>query len=138
MTFHLNRRSFLGASAAGAAAFISAPVRARPCDLNGKLRVAAVGTGNKGRSDLEQVASSPLVEVRHALDPDDCDRVNVSPEYFPELLAGASLCLATSLEQIALAANAGVSEEQRRAADLLNQALKLVHEAAALDVHTTA
>ncbi len=83
----------------------------------------------------EFAASSPLVEVRHAL---DTDHGEVPAEYFPELLAAASMCLATSLEQITPAANsADVADEQRLAADRLNQALKLVHEAATLDVKTT-
>jgi hypothetical protein len=82
-------------------------------------------------------ATSELVEIRHPLDTAD-DSAEVPAEYFPELLAAASMCLATSLEQITPGENAtDAPPNQRRAADLLNQALKLVHEAAALDVQTT-
>jgi predicted dehydrogenase len=45
-------------------------------DLNAKLRVAAIGTGNRGRADLLSVAASPRVEVA-AL----CD-VDQSPKHF--------------------------------------------------------
>lgn len=79
-------------------------------------------------------ASSKAVEVQHALDIDESgEAVEVSAEYFPELLAGASMCLATSLEQITPGENADVPAEQHRTAELLRQALKLVHEAAALE-----
>jgi predicted dehydrogenase len=62
MTMHFDRRGFLRASAAGAA-FLLVPRSARAADVNGKLRVAAIGTGNKGRSDLAAVAASERVEV---------------------------------------------------------------------------
>jgi predicted dehydrogenase len=40
-------------------------------DVNSKLRVAAIGTGNKGGDDLQQVAASPRVEVVALCDVDD-------------------------------------------------------------------
>lgn len=89
-------------------------------------------------NDDEFAASSKLVEVRHALDTDNGESAEVGAEYFPELLAAASMCLATSLEQITPGEQAAnVPDNQRRASELLDQALKLVHEAAALDVPVT-
>ncbi len=62
MTWQVNRRAFLQVSAVGAAhALLGSSARAR--DLNGKLRLAAIGTGNKGQDDLLSVAASPRVEV---------------------------------------------------------------------------
>jgi predicted dehydrogenase len=62
MSWRIERREFLRASAAGAAQLVLAPY-ARALDLNGKLRVAAIGTGNRGREDLLSIAASPRVEV---------------------------------------------------------------------------
>jgi predicted dehydrogenase len=62
MAYQVNRRGFLQASAVGAAHLLIGS-SARAMDLNGKLRVAAIGTGNKGKSDLLSVAASPRVEV---------------------------------------------------------------------------
>jgi predicted dehydrogenase len=62
MTWHLDRRDFLRISAAGVAGTLALS-SVRASDLNGKLRVAAIGTGNKGRGDLEAVADSNRVEV---------------------------------------------------------------------------
>ena len=53
------------------------------------------------------------------------------PECLHELLAGASFCLAGSLKQVG-AEGEPASDDQRRATDMLNQAIKLVHEAATL------
>jgi predicted dehydrogenase len=64
-----NRRSFLQTTAAGAAAALVAR-RASALDLNGKLRVASIGTGNKGADDLQQIAASPRVEVAAICDVD--------------------------------------------------------------------
>jgi predicted dehydrogenase len=75
MTWHLNRRAFLQASVAGAASLV-ARRHARAFDLNGKLRLAAIGTGRKGQDDVLNVSASPRVEVV-AL----CD-VDHSPELF--------------------------------------------------------
>jgi len=62
VSWQLDRRDFLQASAA-AAAYTLVGRHARAFDLNGKLRVAAIGTGNKGQDDLVSVAASPRVEV---------------------------------------------------------------------------
>ena len=62
MTWQLNRRGFLQVSAASAAYLIAGPA-ARAFDLNGKLRLAAIGTGRKGQDDLLNVAASPRCEV---------------------------------------------------------------------------
>ncbi len=88
-------------------------------------------TSTEAGSGLQDdfATTSELVDVRYALDDTD---VEVPAEYFPELLAGASMCLATSLEQITPADGTAVPDQQREAADKLSQALKLVHEAAAL------
>jgi predicted dehydrogenase len=69
MTSHLNRRTFLRASAAGAA-FALTRRSARALDLGGKLRVASVGTGNKGADDLREISASPRVEVAAICDVD--------------------------------------------------------------------
>jgi len=76
-------------------------------------------------------ASSELVETRYALDAEETAAVEAPPEFFPELLAGASMCVATSLEQLR-PAEGEISTEQQQAAEKLDQALKLIHEAAAL------
>lgn len=75
MTWKLNRRGFLQISATSAAA-LYATRSARAFDLNGKLRLAAIGTGGKGQDDLLSVAANPRCEVV-AL----CD-VDHSPEFF--------------------------------------------------------
>lgn len=62
MTWQANRRTFLQASAAGAAT-LAAGRLAAAADLNSKLRVASIGPGNKGKDDLLQVAACPRVEV---------------------------------------------------------------------------
>jgi len=65
MSFRSSRRTFLAAAgAAGAAVAVGAlPARSRGADANGKLRVVSIGTGGKGRSDLEETAKSDRVEV---------------------------------------------------------------------------
>lgn len=62
MTWNVDRRAFLQAAAVGAA-HVLVHGSARAVDLNGKLRVASIGTGNKGRDDLQQISASPRVEV---------------------------------------------------------------------------
>lgn len=62
MNGRFHRRDFLRASAIGGACLLTAR-RGWALDLNSKLRVAAVGTGNRGRDDLLEVAASPRVEV---------------------------------------------------------------------------
>src|SRR5205823_1333991 len=64
MTLRLARRDFIRSlAAAGAATSWSAQSWARVAGANERLRVASVGTGGKGKSDLEGVAASPHVQV---------------------------------------------------------------------------
>jgi predicted dehydrogenase len=72
MKRRLDRRDFLTHSAVGAAYLFATGARAS--DVNGKLRVAAIGTGNKGRDDLEAVAASPRVEVAALCNVDNSKR----------------------------------------------------------------
>lgn len=69
MTWQANRRVFLQLSAGGAAGLVLGR-HARAFDTNGKLRLAAVGTGNKGRGDLLEIAASPRLEVAAICDVD--------------------------------------------------------------------
>ena len=62
MAMRLDRRGFLTVSAAGAAQLLTRRTL-RAADANGKLRLAAVGTGGKGRDDLQSISASPRVEV---------------------------------------------------------------------------
>jgi predicted dehydrogenase len=69
MKIRFTRRAFFQLSAAGAANVIAArAIRAR--DLNGKLRLAAIGTGNKGADDLREISASPRLEVAAICDVD--------------------------------------------------------------------
>lgn len=64
MTRHLDRRSFLKTSAImGTACGFSAVSWSRVFGANDRLRVASIGTGGKGWSDLTGVAASPKVQV---------------------------------------------------------------------------
>ncbi len=63
----LDRRDFIRASAVGAA-YLAMPHYAGAKsggakDLNGKLRLAAIGNGGKGQDDLQNISASPRVEV---------------------------------------------------------------------------
>jgi predicted dehydrogenase len=88
---HIDRRSFLRTSAAGAA-FLAAPyvgakpqVAASAKDLNGKLRLAAVGNGGKGQDDLQSISASPRVEVVALCDVDSShDYLGWAAEKFPK------------------------------------------------------
>jgi predicted dehydrogenase len=83
MKRHFDRRTFLQTAAAGAACAAIAPY-ARAFDLNSKLRVAAIGTGNKGRDDLLSVAASPRVEVVALCDVDESQgHLGWAAEKFP-------------------------------------------------------
>ena len=67
----ISRRQFLGQSAVvGGAASLSALSWARAAEAD-KLRVASVGVGGKGWSDLTEVAASPKVEVVALCDIDE-------------------------------------------------------------------
>jgi predicted dehydrogenase len=58
------RRQFLGhAAAIGAASLLPASSWARAAGANGKLRVASIGCGGKGWSDLIDTAASPQVDI---------------------------------------------------------------------------
>jgi predicted dehydrogenase len=58
------RRQFLGSSAAiGAASLLPASGWAKIAGANGKLRIASIGCGGKGWSDLVATAASPHVDV---------------------------------------------------------------------------
>ncbi|MEX0611733.1 MAG: Gfo/Idh/MocA family oxidoreductase [Pirellulales bacterium] len=84
MNGRLDRRDFLRSSAVGAAYLATAPY-ARAFDLNGKLRVAAIGTGNRGRDDLLSVAASPRVEVVALCDVDQSPaHLGGAAEQFPQ------------------------------------------------------
>ena len=72
MTYAFDRRNFLRASAAGAAGIaFGRHVYANAPDKNGKLRLAAIGTGGKGKDDLQNISASPRVEVVAICDVDD-------------------------------------------------------------------
>ena len=72
MTLRFHRRTLLRASA-GVGAHLLATRSGVARDLNGKLRVAAIGTGNKGGDDLRQVAASPRVEIAALCDVDSSE-----------------------------------------------------------------
>jgi predicted dehydrogenase len=64
MTLRTSRRTFVrGLFAAGAVASFPAVSWARVAGANERLRVASIGPGGKGWSDLTGVAASPAVEV---------------------------------------------------------------------------
>jgi predicted dehydrogenase len=83
MHHQFNRRNFLQASAAGATGlFLSRAARGR--DLNGKLRVAFIGTGNKGGDDLREISASPRLEVAAICDIDSSEpHLGWAAEKFP-------------------------------------------------------
>src|SRR3954452_25640260 len=89
---NLDRRDFLRASAMGAAYLAASQVvgaksqaAARAKDLNGKLRLAAVGNGGKGQDDLQSISASPRVEVVALCDVDSShDHLGWAAEKFPK------------------------------------------------------
>jgi hypothetical protein len=84
MTLDTNRRTFLQGSTAAVASLMLGR-RAHGRDLNGKLRLAAIGTGNKGKDDLLQVAASPRVEVVAICDVDhSADLFGWAVEKYPK------------------------------------------------------
>lgn len=84
MALRIDRRNFLAASAAGAVQLAtSRGVYAR--DLNGKLRVASIGTGGKGQDDLENVSASARVEIVALCNVDDSQpHLGWAAEKFPK------------------------------------------------------
>src|SRR6478735_12488782 len=85
---NIDRRSFLRTSAAGAALFAAAPYaigKSGGNDLNGKLRLAAIGNGGKGQDDLQSISASPRVEVVALCDVDAShDHLGWAAEKFPK------------------------------------------------------
>src|SRR3954467_5140190 len=84
---HIDRRNFLRASAVGVGYFALAGTAgaARSTDVNGKLRYAAIGTGGKGKEDLEQISSSPRVEVVAICNVDESEpHLGWAAEKFPK------------------------------------------------------
>jgi hypothetical protein len=80
----INRRGFLRASAAGAS-YLAIGQSARAKDVNGKLRLAAIGNGGKGRDDLENISASPRVEVVALCDVDSSQpHLGWAAEKFPK------------------------------------------------------
>ena len=72
MTQHFDRRSFLKTSALlGVSAAMNAASWSRVYGANERLRVASIGTGGKGWSDLMGVAASPMVQVVALCDIDE-------------------------------------------------------------------
>ena len=72
MSLPLPRRSFLKTSALlGASAVLNAASWSRVYGANERLRVASIGTGGKGWSDLMGVAASPMVQVVALCDIDE-------------------------------------------------------------------
>jgi predicted dehydrogenase len=66
----LSRRRFLHTTAAGLLAAPWVTSGARAASPNAKLRHAAIGVGGMGESDLEQLASHPMLEVAALCDVD--------------------------------------------------------------------
>src|SRR5262245_3953756 len=80
----LPRRRFLKAAAGSTASVLTAARWARVYGANEKLRVASVGVGGKGWSDLTGVAASPHVAVVALCDPDESAKhLGRAAEKFP-------------------------------------------------------
>src|SRR5262245_52757803 len=71
MSSRSSRRQFLKQSAAGAALSLTAASWSRVYGANGKVRLASVGTGGKGWSDLIATAASPHADVTCLCDIDE-------------------------------------------------------------------
>ena len=84
--YRTSRRLFLGSlAAAGAGAALSARSFARAAGSNERLRVASIGTGGKGWSDLTEVAKSPQVEIVALVNVDDGPKhMGQAAETFPQ------------------------------------------------------
>ncbi|MCI0492698.1 MAG: Gfo/Idh/MocA family oxidoreductase [Planctomycetes bacterium] len=86
MTWRIQRRNFLQVLALGATQSLVGR-HCRAGDVNSKLRVASIGTGNKGRDDLLQVAASPLAEIVAICDVDDSlNHLGGAAEKFPRAM----------------------------------------------------
>ena len=59
----VNRRRFLGMAATAGAATFAAPALLRGRNLNEKLNIAVVGTGGRGASNMQAVASENIVAL---------------------------------------------------------------------------
>src|SRR3954447_11928399 len=81
----ISRRHFLGRAAAiGGAGLWSAASRSRVYGANERLRVAAVGVGGQGWSDLTSIAASPHAEIVALCDVDEsAPHLGRAAEKFP-------------------------------------------------------
>lgn len=78
------RRTFFQALAA-AGIGLSLPARTRAAGPNGRLRVASIGTGGKGWSDVTSVAASPSVDIVAICDIDEnANHLGRAAEQFPQ------------------------------------------------------
>lgn len=59
----LGRRRFLKGTAAGAVGFLAAPSIVRGTNLNERLRIAVIGCGGRGASNLQSVESEDIVAL---------------------------------------------------------------------------
>jgi predicted dehydrogenase len=83
MTRRYTRRTFLTVSTAAAAGLLTRR-RTSANDVSGKLRLAAIGTGNKGGDDLREISASPRVEVAAICDVDSSPaHLGWAAEQFP-------------------------------------------------------
>ncbi len=72
-TCKLSRRQFLGASAAATSSILTAGSFSRVYGANEKLRLASIGVGGKGWSDLKGISASPMVTVVDLCDIDESE-----------------------------------------------------------------
>lgn len=86
MSLRSSRRRFLQTGAvAGAALSVSAASWARVLGANSRLRIASIGTGGKGWSDLTATAASPYVDVVALCNIDESkDHLGQAAERFPQ------------------------------------------------------
>lgn len=78
------RRTFVQTFAA-AGVGLSLPARLRAAGPNGRLRVASIGTGGKGWSDVTSVAASPNVDIVALCDVDEgAEHLGRAAERFPQ------------------------------------------------------
>jgi predicted dehydrogenase len=86
MSMRTSRRQFLGQAAAiGAGIALPASSWARVPGAGGKLRIASIGVGGKGWSDLTATADSPHVQVVALCDIDESkEHMGKAAEKFPD------------------------------------------------------